>query len=78
MTDQVKLECTFGAETVLSPELDLYTCSYGSIDNKAYPPDIILNLNDPGVISYNIDNYLGPSSETKTKCYWDKVDIRLW
>ncbi len=29
MTDRVKLQCTFGTETVLSPELDLYTCSQG-------------------------------------------------
>ena len=76
MTDQVKLQCTFGTETVLSPVLDLYTCNL--IYPKSYPPDIILNLNDPGVISYNIDNYLYPSWETKTKCYWDKVDLQLW
>ena len=58
MTDQVKLQCIFGTTTVLSPELDLYTCSNDYIYDKIYPPDIILNLNDPGVISYNIDNYL--------------------
>ncbi len=76
MTDQVILKCTFGTELVLSPELDLYTCSY-SFWTKHYPPDMILNLNDPGVISYNFDNYLG-SIETKAKCYWDKVDLLLW
>ncbi len=77
MTDQVKLKCTFGTETVLSPELDLYTCSYGQFHAKAYPHDIILNLNGPGVISYNIDNHIYPS-DTKTKCYWDRVKLNLW
>ena len=70
MTDQVKLQCTFGTETVLSPVLDLYTCN--SIYPKSYPPDIILNLNDPGDISYNIDDYCS-QYETKTKCSWDTV-----
>ena len=76
MTDQVKLQCIFGTTTVLSPELDLYTCT-NVIEDKSYPPDIILNLNDPGVISYNIDNYIS-LTETKTKCYWDVVNINLW
>ena len=75
MTDQVKLKCTFETEIVLSPVLDLYTCNL--IYPKSYPPDIILNLNDPGVISYNIDNYIS-LTETKTKCYWDVVNINLW
>jgi hypothetical protein len=70
MTDQVKLKCTFGTETVLSPVLDLYTCNL--IYPKSYPPDIILNLNDPGVISYNINDYCS-LQETKTKCSWDTV-----
>ncbi len=77
MTNQVKLKCTFGTETILSPVLDLYTCSSGFFSSKTYPPDIIFNLNDPGVISYNIDNYIYPT-DTKTKCYWDKVDLLLW
>ena len=70
MTDQVKLKCTFGSHIVLSPVLDLYTCNY--IYPKNYPPDIILNLNDPGVISYNIVNYCS-QYETKNKCSWDTV-----
>ena len=72
MTDSVKLSCTFGAETVLSPVLDLYTCNSNIFSALLYPPNIILNMNDPGDISYNIDSYFY-SLETKTKCYWDQV-----
>ena len=32
---------------------------------KIYPPNIVLNLNDPTAISFNIDDYFWPSNDAK-------------
>ena len=62
MYDQVKLSCTFTnygvSETVLSPILDLYTCNSNLYNIILYPQNIILNQNDLGDISFNIDSYI--------------------
>ena len=76
MADEVKLSCTFGTETVLSPTLDLYTCNNSLFSPPYQPPNIVLSKNSNGDISYNINDYIS-RYEPKTKCYWDKVVLYL-
>ena len=72
MTVQIKLSCTFDEIAYLSPQLDLYSCIFGSFNQISYPPDIILTQDSNGDISYNINSY-SKTTNTKIKCYWDKI-----
>ena len=63
MTDKVKLCCSFYAPygqeyIVLSPEIQLSDTCINDFTAKYYPPDILLNQNSSGVISYSIDSYI--------------------
>jgi hypothetical protein len=74
MNDKVSLFCNFGSTSVLSPELDLYTCNARVFSPKYYPQDKVLVLGSNGDILFNIFDYVYANS-TKPKCFLDKITL---
>lgn len=58
MNDKVKLKCTIGTETVISPLLVLYTCNAGLYTSAVNLPNIKLDQYAVGDFNFNIDSYI--------------------